>query len=388
MDEKISIIVPIYGVEEYLPQCIESIIAQTYKNLQIILVDDGSKDNSGRICDEYAAKDTRIIVIHQKNGGLVAARKSGLQIADGEYVGFVDGDDYVESVMYEKMLNGAAESGADVYHAGYRKNAEDEIRGTGSDEEIILEKTNRSENLRRLIFDLEKGQIMSPCLCFKLFKRGIIQKAYSSVPDTQSYGEDLVALTKCFYLSNKIVISSEGYYHYRVRNDSIMNKVEKKTLLRENRLRHCLEELLQSEGEYEYLTEALDTYWLTGIIDDMKKIISDGIRVFNCSFTQQLRGKKIVLYGAGAVGKDYYAQLRLYRDIDIVKWVDKNYQIVSCDYCEIYSAEDVKTEKFDYVVIAMLDSNLAQNIFMTLKDAGIPESKILWERPVLSSVMN
>lgn len=100
----ISIIIPVYKVEEYLAKCIESIISQTYKDIEIILVDDGSPDNCPVVCDEYAKKDSRIIVIHQKNSGVSSARNAGLMMAKGEYIGFVDGDDWIEPKMYEKML--------------------------------------------------------------------------------------------------------------------------------------------------------------------------------------------------------------------------------------------------------------------------------------------
>jgi len=103
----ISIIIPIYNVEKYLKQCIDSIINQTYINLEIILVDDGSTDNCGKICDEYGLKDNRIKVIHKQNGGLSSARNAGLDIAKGEYIGFIDSDDYVEKDMYENMYNTA-----------------------------------------------------------------------------------------------------------------------------------------------------------------------------------------------------------------------------------------------------------------------------------------
>ena len=100
----ISIIVPIYRCEAFLRRCIESIIAQTYKNIEIILVDDGSDDHSGSICDEYSKLDERIKVVHKNNGGLSSARNVGLREATGEYVGFVDGDDYIEPYMYEQMI--------------------------------------------------------------------------------------------------------------------------------------------------------------------------------------------------------------------------------------------------------------------------------------------
>ena len=101
----ISVIVPCYNVEEYLPKCIESILNQTYRNLEILLVDDGSPDNCGRICDEYAAKDSRIRIIHKKNGGLSDARNAALDVMTGEYVTFIDSDDYISKYFYEKLIN-------------------------------------------------------------------------------------------------------------------------------------------------------------------------------------------------------------------------------------------------------------------------------------------
>ena len=105
MKELISIIVPIYNVEKYIHKCIESIINQTYKNLEIILVDDGSPDNCGNICEEYAKNDSRIKVIHKENNGLSSARNAGLEICKGDYIGFVDSDDYIELNMYEVLIN-------------------------------------------------------------------------------------------------------------------------------------------------------------------------------------------------------------------------------------------------------------------------------------------
>lgn len=113
-DKKVSVIVPVYKVEKYLEQCIDSIIGQTYQNLEIILVDDGSPDNCGRICDEYAATDDRIKVIHQENGGLSAARNAGLDIATGDYIAFVDSDDWILPNAIERMHRAYATSCADL----------------------------------------------------------------------------------------------------------------------------------------------------------------------------------------------------------------------------------------------------------------------------------
>ena len=110
----ISVIVPCYNVEEYLPKCIESILNQTYRNLEILLVDDGSPDNCGRICDEYAAKDSRIRIIHKKNGGLSDARNAALDVMTGEYVTFIDSDDYVSDDYVEYLYKIIKESGVKI----------------------------------------------------------------------------------------------------------------------------------------------------------------------------------------------------------------------------------------------------------------------------------
>ena len=116
---KVSIVVPIYNVEKYLEQCIDSIINQTLKEIEIILVDDGSPDNCPQICDDYVKKDSRIKVVHKTNGGLSSARNAGIEIATGDYIGFVDSDDYIELDMYEKMYNIAIENNVDFVMSDY-----------------------------------------------------------------------------------------------------------------------------------------------------------------------------------------------------------------------------------------------------------------------------
>lgn len=134
----ISVIVPIYGVEKYLEECIESIINQTYTTLEVILVDDGSPDRCGEICDRYAQRDSRIIVIHQKNGGAAAARNAGLRIATGEYIAFVDGDDYLEPDAYEKMVAVLIENDADIVHGGFNYIYVNRTEIHNSSDEIIV----------------------------------------------------------------------------------------------------------------------------------------------------------------------------------------------------------------------------------------------------------
>ncbi|MBQ9730331.1 MAG: glycosyltransferase [Clostridia bacterium] len=126
MQEKlISVIVPVYNVEKYLSECVDSILRQTYQNLEVILVDDGSTDNSGAICDEYAKKDSRIKVFHKENGGLSSARNYGLDRMHGDYVAFVDSDDYIADTMYEELIKKCLEYGADITACGFTRFYED-----------------------------------------------------------------------------------------------------------------------------------------------------------------------------------------------------------------------------------------------------------------------
>lgn len=118
IEHLISVIVPIYNVEKYVKKCIESIINQTYRNIEIILVDDGSIDKSGEICDEYSFRDNRIKVLHQRNRGPAAARKEGVLLATGKYIGYVDGDDWIEPDMYKNLLDYACRYDVDVVESG------------------------------------------------------------------------------------------------------------------------------------------------------------------------------------------------------------------------------------------------------------------------------
>ena len=149
--ELISVIVPVYNVESYVAECIESIQNQTYMNLEIILVNDGSTDASGDICDQYAAYDERIQVIHKENAGVSAARNTGIESANGDYIGFVDSDDYIAPTMYEDMLKLMAEHDLDIIECtAFRNNGDTNIEGCNDGS---LEIFNRDEALKMAMYD-------------------------------------------------------------------------------------------------------------------------------------------------------------------------------------------------------------------------------------------
>ena len=213
----ISIIVPIYKTEEYLPKCIESILAQTYANFELILVDDGSPDKCPQICDEYAEKDSRIKVIHKENGGLSSARNSGLDIAKGEYIGYVDSDDYIEPVMYEKMIHSIMGRNADLCICRIQAenpNGDFVSQSPISDEDQLF---TREDMLHLLVYECLAKYI---CPFNKLYhKRLFAHNRYS----IGKINEDEAIIHHIFGESHGTVFINDILYHYIIRDGSIIH---------------------------------------------------------------------------------------------------------------------------------------------------------------------
>ena len=205
---------PVYNVKDYLKTCLQSILEQTYKNLEIILVDDGSDDGSSGICDEYARMDQRIKTIHLPHSGVSAARNAGLAAATGELLGFVDSDDWIDHDMYQYLYALMQEHDADVSACTYLLEQEGRpskiINNTGK-----LYVFSRKEIIRALV----KNDLVKNYLWAKLFKRKLFDRL--SFPVGRVY-EDVAVLYKVFYSSQKVVLSCVSKYHYMIhKNESI-----------------------------------------------------------------------------------------------------------------------------------------------------------------------
>lgn len=220
MSGKISVIVPIYKVEKYLNRCIESIINQTYTNLEVILVDDGSPDNCPQICDEYAQIDERVKVIHKKNGGLSDARNAGLDIATGDYIVFIDSDDYIELNMIESMMDNMLENDTDLVVCNIRYVFDDREYVKYSKPDRILDKY---EAMKEYI----KDGIVQAVAWNKLYKKNIIGNMRYKVGKTN---EDEFFTYKVINNSQKIYYNSNAFYNYLQRGSSIMGKYSIKRL--------------------------------------------------------------------------------------------------------------------------------------------------------------
>ncbi len=211
---KISIIIPVYKVEPYLEKCIESILNQTYKNLEIILVDDGSPDNCPEICDKYARKDNRIIVIHKDNGGLSEARNYGLNIATGDYILFVDSDDYIRHDMCEIMLKNAIETKANMVVCDYYL-VQDEMIIEKKDNELKKEILNSDQYMHRFIFEKNICYVVA---WLKLYERSLFKDLRFPVGVIH---EDEFMIHKIVYRCSLISCIPEKLYFYVKRENSI-----------------------------------------------------------------------------------------------------------------------------------------------------------------------
>jgi len=216
-EKLISVIVTAYNIEDYLPKCMDSLLAQTYSNMEIIVVDDGSVDGTGKICDEYASKNEKIRVIHKENGGPSSARNAGLKIANGEYIGYVDGDDWIEPDMYQDMLKACEDTGAQIAICTYKEVGEGskEVHPTGNVIEL-----SRDEAMDFYISGHPQYHIYHS-VWSKLFRREVI-KDIAFQEGRKS--EDIMYTTWALTKASKCVFLDTAYYNYRMdREDSIMH---------------------------------------------------------------------------------------------------------------------------------------------------------------------
>ncbi|WP_298770871.1 glycosyltransferase family 2 protein [uncultured Fibrobacter sp.] len=214
---QISVIVAVYAAEKYLRQCLESLLNQTFQDFEVVLVDDGSKDDSGKICDEFAEKDSRIKVVHKENGGVASARQCGLENSIGEYVIHVDPDDWIEPVMLQEMLQKAVEDSSDMVICDFMKHE--------NDTSIRLPQEPESLDARNVM--REFFQNLHGSCCNKLVKRSLFGKYKISFPLHMTVWEDLFVCVMLTMHNIRISYIPKAFYHYQcsVNENSLVNQV-------------------------------------------------------------------------------------------------------------------------------------------------------------------
>ena len=379
MNNMLTIIVPIYKIEEFLPQCIDSILVQTYSDYELILVDDGSPDLCPAICDKYAKKDSRIKVIHKANGGLVSARKAGLQVASGKFIGYVDGDDWVEPDFFEKLMRKAVDNDVDIVSAGFIKDMGDNC-------------TNKLNSLACGYYsktDIEK--IIIPQMMFndylfepglftyvwnKVFKREVLFEPQMNVPNSISLGEDAACLYPAIIKARSLYITDECLYHYRQRADSMLKVSESynEDYIGYKQLYSHFIKCFENHPFLKYKSEKFLLYLIStrcgGVVFD--KDVPDFYL-----FDNQPKGRKIAVYGAGTLGQHLYKRLLNLNAFSITKWVDIDYMELRKHGLPVDKPDSIYEVDFDELLIAFLDTNLVSQKRDELICNGIPEEKII-----------
>lgn len=225
---KISIIVPVYNVEKYIKRCLDSLINQTYKNLEIICIDDGSTDQSGEICDKYALKDKRIRVFHKKNSGVSSTKNLGLDVFQGDYVGFVDSDDFVEPTMYEILLRDILLNDVDISVVNYSKESEN-YQNIMKNKKKIKNTIKKRDDILYYAFRRDTYMSFAAYLCNKLFSSSFFKRKSEGgleirFDENMSIGEDVYFFSQCSLNAfNGAFYNDIFLYHYWQRSDSVMH---------------------------------------------------------------------------------------------------------------------------------------------------------------------
>ncbi len=300
MNNLISVIIPVYNVEQYLRQCLDSVTNQTYKKLEIILIDDGSTDNSGKICDEYALKDNRIKVIHQKNAGVSNARNIGLKNTQGEYISFIDSDDTVDTKMYEYLFYVTRGINFDLIKYRYEKIVSDRVI------ENNLDSTNiKILDTEELInnFVISSISKMGGSVWTSLFKREIIFRNNIFFDEKMRQAEDYIFFINYILCCKKIVLYNKSLYNYRKNFSSAVQTITYKTFMENLQIKLNLLENIIKNVNYDYnsilfkikylevftivllLEKEKSLYSLSNKIDELKK----ALKIINISTNQKCK---------------------------------------------------------------------------------------------------
>lgn len=299
MDEMcfLSVIVPVYNVEKYLQECVESLLKQNFQSMEIILVDDGSSDDSGKLCDTFAREYSNVRVLHKENGGLVSARKAGLTLARGSYIGYVDSDDKVAEDFYEQLCRAAREENADIVAAGMQKWEGTEIYPIAQEIEAgIYDKELLLQNVYpRMLFSGRFFRFgLIPSVVNKIFRRELALKYQNLVPDEVSLGEDVGCTYPSLLGAEKMVCVDTAGYFYRSNPGSITKGFKKEELdgiiSLTDYLYPCFAEKLGDNGEAQVLYYSIylfDTYMRKLLLNNAgfpyKKMRETIKRIQNCS---------------------------------------------------------------------------------------------------------
>lgn len=379
----ISVIVPVYNTAQYLPACLDSIINQTYRNIEIILVDDGSTDGSLEICLDYAKLDSRVIVFSGSHRGLVSARKLGVEKATGVYCAFVDSDDWVDVRLLETVFSLTEEGCTDVVCYNMKSVDGNKVIEWRSTLPEGMYEQQELEALREvMMFDFNErcpGVIQS--LATKLIKREILWSSIELVDERITMGEDAAVVYRAMLDAKRIVIINQCLYYYRTRHSSLCHTKDPAIFARISVFQEYMQSVFDGYSSKYKLDKQLQAYLLLllkkGLLDAYSVKFRD---LYHITVPSAELGRKIVIYGAGDVGKSFYRQLAQRLDVEIIAWVDKGLANQYVYDYKVKSPDVLNGLIFDKLLIAVKDQSVAWEIRDQLR-GFISEKQIVWSKP-------
>ncbi len=393
--ELISVIVPIYNAKRYLVKCIESILQQTWKNLELILADDGSRDGSLDICLSYAEKDHRIRLLRLEHDGVTAARRSAMLASTGTIIAFADSDDWMEQDALERMYAEMVKSRADIVLAGYIENHM-AFASHQSCEEVYDAKKIKEKmavgiySKERLIKEIYPKMLCSvpffemgifPYLWNKLFRREVIEYFAVSLDEGLAIGEDVLCVFPALLKAECVCVVSEAYYHYCIHSNSSMRSFRSGTEEVEN-IRIQYQEwkrILSGSVWNEMVWPQVRQYLLHHILVRAAEDLEQYMNTSGMSFLDSMKkGSRIVVYGAGAFGVSLRHMFLGRRHCKLVGWCDRNYRLLQKMGYPVAAVEEIIRYRFDYVVIAVLSQAVMEEVKVNLILSGVPQKKIIW----------
>ena len=380
--EKIAVVVTVYNIQDYVATCLNSILQQKYKNIELIVVDDGSADCSGQICDEIAKGDGRVKIIHQENQGPILARLCGVEAATAEYVTFVDGDDWIDENTYQDIMDSGLLGEADLISFGInRYRGENDVfkepyifeAGTYSKEKIT------EQLLSKLFWNIEKSTYgFDPSLWSKIFKKTLLLAHLKKIQHLNiHYGEDIALLYPLVLDVDSIGIINARYYYHRIRkNNNVPPYIsDREYYAKLFRLYQYLQDAFEKDISGQLLKQ-LDYFYMYSV--ELGKIRYNDLAFENqymFPFQKVPKGCKVVLYGAGRVGQTFFKQLKKIDYCNLIGWVDRDYSIYS--ELGVEPIERIIEWEYDFIIISITGKETAAKIAGNLSRMGISIEKII-----------
>ena len=374
----VSVIVPVFNVDKLLNKCLDSIAAQTYDDFEVLLIDDGSKDLSGTICDEYASRHGNMHAYHQENGGVVSARNYGTRLAKGRYFTFVDADDWVEPDFLQRFIDNMEKYDADIVITGYCKDTKDkEKREKNHIEAGVYEGESLIPFYRSMLqYNTSYEFGVQPFLVNKIFKRELFIECSAGL-DPQIYEAEDAAIVFPYLLhSQRIVVTEDCPYHYVYRKSSATNERKFNYFENISRLFLYLNRKFQETEYYDIMLPQMGSYMRMLIyIENPDAFLEEGKYMF--PFRKVPVDSRIILYGAGHVGRVYRHQIELSKYCRLTAWADAAYSREELRQSGIVSPDSLMELDYDLIVIAIENKETVSTVKKMLIEKGIPEERIV-----------